>query len=546
MEITELRHPTPAQLRETLTCQPGLYRVVHVDGHGLPGGWLLFEGREHGRLEQVRIQDLSPMLRDGEVQVLVMTACQSAAEDVQTGALSAAECVSHYVDGVVAMGWDLHVDGARRFVEGFYKALLDDQRELAEAVVRGREYMSAQRGRRVGWHVLPLHDWLNPVVFQSALLPVAPVKRGEPFPAARAAGISWHSGWPLTGTAAHGLPHGFIGRDQELHRLNRSWGQGRRLFHVHGPLGAGTTSFARWWLLSLARRRLLGGRIHYFNPTPTSASALYEELLKRLNAPCPASLGERRLMLGEVLGPDDVLLWDDFDPSASAGEGEHDNASEVTALMQTPAFRQAQRRLVLVGRAEHAVAGAVALPLGGLAEAESLRLVAEIAHERGVYGKGKYTELKLDALKGRTPGEILAYFEPESQAPGVTPDASHSTDKGPTPPEPIRKDPLPPPQALPAPPNPDFRHFSDYKLLADALFTQVGGYEELVTFLRGYAYTQRLVGQFARGALRDVCMSVAVLLLNRGYVDAAFLANLEALGTRSPPELGELRRRLGL
>ena len=86
-----LRPPTFEQLREELRANPGAYHIVHFDGHGGfgqtpsasankfkgPQGHLVFEA-EDGSERPVTGAQLSQLLREHRIPIVVLNACQSA------------------------------------------------------------------------------------------------------------------------------------------------------------------------------------------------------------------------------------------------------------------------------------------------------------------------------------------------------------------------------------------------------------------------------------------------------------------------------------
>jgi hypothetical protein len=94
VSVEMLRPPTFDQLRTHLHARPGYYHIVHFDGHGGYGsgvapdghrlegaqGRLLFE-TEAGAADPVSADQLSALLREYRIPIMVLNACQSAMID---------------------------------------------------------------------------------------------------------------------------------------------------------------------------------------------------------------------------------------------------------------------------------------------------------------------------------------------------------------------------------------------------------------------------------------------------------------------------------
>lgn len=139
VRIDVLRPPTFDRLRQVLQEHPGLYHIVHFDGHGgygVPGhtsphafkgtrGMLVFED-EQAEPSEVDATLLSSLLAEYRIPIMVLNACQSAkiekgAEDVFASV--AAALLKAGIRSVVAMGYNLFVSGAQQFVPAFYHRL---------------------------------------------------------------------------------------------------------------------------------------------------------------------------------------------------------------------------------------------------------------------------------------------------------------------------------------------------------------------------------------------------------------------------------------
>jgi len=240
VEVDVLRPPTFERLQDALRTARAAsrpYDLMHFDGHGLfdeGGGALVFEsGDQAGML--VTGDMLGDELRAGEVPLLVMNACRSAAghQDQAYGSV-AREALERGLAAVVAMRFNVYVPTAALFVGGLYRAL-GEGRELQDAVTEARRVLT-ERTDRGG---LPLvRDWYVPALYQAA-----PVRLAGPGAAATRA------------APEGGLPpapgHGFIGRDEVFVDLEAALASSPHAV-LRGIPGAGKTSaateFARWYV----------------------------------------------------------------------------------------------------------------------------------------------------------------------------------------------------------------------------------------------------------------------------------------------------------
>jgi CHAT domain-containing protein len=131
--VTLVRPPTFDRLREMLHERPHGYHILHFDGHGayLPGaaaglqpnrfqvrgpkGCLVFEDR-HGKEHRVSAQELSELLQEYAVPMVVLNACQSGMLDTearQPFASAAAALLRAGTRSVVAMSYSITVLGAQ-------------------------------------------------------------------------------------------------------------------------------------------------------------------------------------------------------------------------------------------------------------------------------------------------------------------------------------------------------------------------------------------------------------------------------------------------
>lgn len=327
VSLTELSPATPAALRNLANQGTQSFDIVHFDGHGLPDGQLMFEQSENQELGPFRADTLESHLARLGVKVVVMTACHSGAKTRRSLASSADTLVRTAGGGVaevVAMGWQLHSDGARHFLNSFYREIFSGRAHevtVAGAVRAGRLAMlddpkrSQRRGgsQDVNDAIVPRHYIRHRVRFSSA----------QP---SRARTIALPVGHDLFGVrhAESAPPCGLIGRDQELHQMVRWWTEpGLGCMVLQGPAGVGKRFLATWWLDRLAQTGLLGesrpgaeinadSGPHLLSATAADVDAFYLAICQQLNIPRP---GDRALGCREIAGrlrAGSMLFWEGF------------------------------------------------------------------------------------------------------------------------------------------------------------------------------------------------------------------------------------------
>jgi tetratricopeptide (TPR) repeat protein len=255
VQIDVLRPPTFSALQEQLGSHPGRYHIVHFDGHGGYGetdpsrfphefrgaqGHLVFEDAD-GHGHTVPAQKLTTLLAEYRIPIMVLNACQSARSDLRAEdpfASTAAALLKAGIRSVVAMGYNLYVSGAERFVPAFYRRLLQTG-DVAEATRTGRIAMLKDEGRTCARGEYPLQDWLVPMLYQqeAVLLPVQ--SRASTAPTAA----------DLPSEAQTLGDYGFIGRQDAIHQLECALQrQAAAAILIYGTAGIGKTTLVKGFL----------------------------------------------------------------------------------------------------------------------------------------------------------------------------------------------------------------------------------------------------------------------------------------------------------
>jgi tetratricopeptide (TPR) repeat protein len=402
-QLDVLRPPTFAALARVLEQAKAAgepYQVVHFDGHGAwldaqaataaapaggfnrnmfsvvsppregEHGFLVFEDpADKGRQQLVDGPVLGQLLADTGVPVLVLNACRSAhaglatepgtvAEELDAhrrvrayGSL-AQEVMDAGVAGVVAMGYNVYVVTAAKFIGDVYAALLAG-RALGEAVTAARRQLHADPVRTVSLAPQPLQDWVVPVVYEAAPLTLltAPAKTED-----LRIDLDREQAGQERAAVEGGLPGGpdvgFYGRDESLLALDRAFDTAQIVL-LHAWAGAGKTTtaaeFARWYALtggtaavlftSFEHRLTVAGVLdqagHQFGPLLERSGVQWAVLTE----------AQRRDIMLQLLGQVPVLwIWDNIEqvagfptgtPSAWTPEEQHDLKAFLTSLADT-------------------------------------------------------------------------------------------------------------------------------------------------------------------------------------------------------------------
>jgi len=256
IELEFLRSPTLSALRARLRDggHPPIH-LLHFDGHGMfnneeadAQGVLAFETAA-GRLSLVKAKDLAGVLRDSGVQLVVLTACQSAmsAPDDPLSSVSA-QLIYSGMGAVVAMSLSFLVASATRYVEAFYHALstgtpiLTAQERARQALYSDpRRHISRRRGDEEGKPIM-MRDWWLPHFYQQGSLVLQPLLGKKAQARKQPQRLS-----PLH-RLNEGMPaeprYSFSGRARELLQLERLLLSGK-LVVIFGFGGVGKTALTR-------------------------------------------------------------------------------------------------------------------------------------------------------------------------------------------------------------------------------------------------------------------------------------------------------------
>jgi hypothetical protein len=390
-ELTALRPPTFEQLNDTLKAAAAAgrpYDVVHFDGHGdfgfayptsgLPSGKkhgvVFFETTEPKNPSlPVNGRNLGKVLAHNGVKVAILNACRSARAEPRPAPSTAFEnskgpteragafvSLAHEINqagvpGVVAMGYNVYVDTAAKFVSDLYNSLAQG-RSLAESVLQGRQKLAADKLRNIGFEAREIDDWPVPVLYESypLILFSGVTEAVEEMP--RRSSIP----------PAVRLPEaGFWGRDETLLALDREFDRSSVAL-IHAFAGSGKTStaleFARWYSETGA---LDNGVVLYTSfANFISASALLEQItdavlrLKAVdeNVWANSTFTERLERVFSTLSKVPVLwIWDDVEqidgfPPGTPSRWTVSERNEISELLNAARAALVKVKILLLSR----------------------------------------------------------------------------------------------------------------------------------------------------------------------------------------------------
>ena len=355
VHIDVLRPPTFAQLRHVLHTTQGKYHIIHFDGHGdygaegdgdsdgkgagysdppsshvfkpqNPQGQLVFE-TEEGEQQAVSAENLTALLTEYRIPMMVLNACQSARIDEHSHdpfASVAAALIKAGIRSVVAMGYNLYVSGAQQFVPAFYQRLLENG-DTADAVRAGRQAMLANTKRVCTLGTFPLHDWLVPVLYQQDVFTLPTKSALSGIQASRQATPDI-----LPDDAKEQGDYGFIGRDLAIQTLEGACLRQRQAgILIHGMAGVGKTTLAQGFLQWLSATNGLPDHVVWLKfDDIRSAEYVINTLIATLfdHAATALPMDKKLLALVAALREQTTLIvWDNFESASGIA------ATEITA-----------------------------------------------------------------------------------------------------------------------------------------------------------------------------------------------------------------------
>ena len=434
VSLKVLRPPSFSAFEQELNRhRDGFYHIVHFDGHGtfdptaqgaqyqLTGetglGQLVFETAA-GEPEVVDADRIAQSLRACRVPVFVLNACKSAQEGGEKFSSVAARFVAAGAQGVVAMAYSVHAEGAKAFIGRFYGELAGGA-SISEAAAAARISMRNQPQRQSPRGLRTLQDWLVPVLYQQeAYTPLRRQHQPQSFDElmreveATAVGGSGRestresaqqSALPEAGT------YGFVGRSHDILRLERAFRRSQVVL-IQGMGGVGKTSlssgFARWLWETQGREDFF---FTSFERVATLSNVINDVGSQLGGAKFSALMADKQeaIVLQYLREHPCLLIWDNFEPvngfpagnAPLLAEGERERLKGFLKKL-----RGGQSWVLISSRREEAWldCGYELVALRGLVRSDAEALAAKILQSVGVERASlpaEYLEL-LDLLNG--------------------------------------------------------------------------------------------------------------------------------------------------
>jgi CHAT domain len=222
-----------------------------ADAADVPHAYRLFEADTEERLDPAEPDELARLLREYQIPIAILNACQSGQQGGDTETSLASRFVQAGRQTVLAMGYSVTVSAAALMMPTLYRSSLQHKNLLA-AFGEARAALHHEKTRRASFNQeIRLDDWLLPVVYQ----PQGDVPTTRPLREMRfAEQAAWLAGG-VDRYQAPEPPYGFVGRDVDILQietrvLSTSEGKRRNLLLVQGMGGAGKTTLVHhlgWW-----------------------------------------------------------------------------------------------------------------------------------------------------------------------------------------------------------------------------------------------------------------------------------------------------------
>jgi tetratricopeptide (TPR) repeat protein len=209
--------------------------------------FLSFESeQEEDKADLVEASELARLLIAHHIPIAILNACQSGKQIGERETSLGSHLVQAGVQFVLAMGYSVTVSAAELLMKTLYEKLFAHA-ELPVAIRDGRAELYNHKERRAYFdQQIDLEDWLLPVSYQNATVPLRP----------REFTLEERTAWfeRKAEEARYRPPaptYGFVGRDLDILSIERRLLTKRNLLLIRGMGGAGKTTLLRhlgaWW-----------------------------------------------------------------------------------------------------------------------------------------------------------------------------------------------------------------------------------------------------------------------------------------------------------
>ncbi len=227
----------------------GTYALTELPPYEHKKAFLFFESRKKGVAVPVEAEQLAAVLRQQQVPIIILNACQSAKQDQKDTSNETSLgriLIQQGIQLVLAMRYSVSVTAAKLLMQVLYKELYN-QTGVEKAIAQARKELYRLKSRRAAYNrAIDLEDWLLPVVYQnrSPKLQLRTFKGGEK--------TAFVQSTQIPHSIQQHLPYGFFGRDLDILQIEKALLTQRNILLLQGMGGAGKTTLlkylGKWWL----------------------------------------------------------------------------------------------------------------------------------------------------------------------------------------------------------------------------------------------------------------------------------------------------------
>jgi hypothetical protein len=212
--------------------------------------FLFFEAENKDGSEPARAEDIAKILRDHQIPVCILNACQSAKQEGDTAETSLAKHLhENGVDVVLAMRYSVTVTAAALMMGRLYEAMFNNA-PLDKAVSLARIRLFDQKERDVSLGKIELEDWALPIVFQNRTAQFSFRELTKAEKIVRLEQLERSATFPK-------LEFGFKGRDLDILKIEKILQPPCNHLLLRGMIGVGKSTLLRylaaWWAVTQFR-----------------------------------------------------------------------------------------------------------------------------------------------------------------------------------------------------------------------------------------------------------------------------------------------------
>lgn len=227
----------------------GNYALTELTPYAHKKAFLFFESRQKGVAVPVEAEQLAKVLKQQQVPIIILNACQSAKQDHKDSSNETSLgriLIQQGIQLVLAMRYSVSVSAAKLMMEVLYQQIYS-HKGIEKAIAQARKELYRYKTRRAAYNrAIPLEDWILPVVYQNR----PPKLQLRAFTGDEKAAFVQSTKIPHS--LQQHLPYGFFGRDLDILQIEKALLTQRNILLLQGMGGAGKTTLlkylGKWWL----------------------------------------------------------------------------------------------------------------------------------------------------------------------------------------------------------------------------------------------------------------------------------------------------------